>query len=118
MSADIGVAASKTEDLQKELERIAAIARGDIPGIVSVQYTEEAIRALESNKTKAEQAARKKNKNTGAVSMAAYTAAAVRDAKYACRGRKFLRIAALNGKTRGVIGRSLAVLQSEKSIEQ
>lgn len=65
MSADIGAAASKTEDLQKELERIAAIARGDIPGIVSVQYTEEAIRALESNKTKAEQTARKKTRIQG-----------------------------------------------------
>lgn len=118
MSANMGVAANKREELQKEFDRLSAIARGDIPGIISVQYTNEAIRALEANKSKADQAVKKKKKNTGAAAMAAYSAAAVRDAKYGCRGRKFIRISALNCKTRAVMGRGLAILQSEKSIKQ
>lgn len=118
MAAELGLAAKHFSELIKEQERLTEIAKGEIPGIISIFYTLEAIKKLKNEKKEAENKAKEKPHNGGAVALAAYAAAAYRDAKYCLMGRKFLRCAGLNGKERATFGRMLLTNQAQLAADQ
>lgn len=106
MAEELGAAANTSDELEMELKRLKGIASGQTGGIDSVRYSSKAIDKLKENKQQADKQAAEYKCLGGPVGLLSYAAACYRDAKYCQRGRKFMRIAGLNGKVRATFARA------------
>lgn len=111
-----GFAHSEVDKLQEELDGIHAIIKGKVPGIISNQFRLEDLKELKSLKDDKEQEADAERKHA-LIMGAAYARAALRDALYAARGRKFMRATALTSKARALWGRAINLEYIEDSLK-
>lgn len=101
--------AKKLEDVMKGVEKIAQGSISHIgPLILNSGDLKELTAAADEAKDKA------KSEGTAAnIAKAIYTAAAIRDSGYAIKGRKFMRVAGLNGVSRAAWGRYAFIQDAE-----
>lgn len=109
----MSILSNKPDKQDKVLKEIEAIAKGTIPHIKPTIYTEDEIKEL-----KGEHESFSKNAATstssGDICQAIFATANYRDAMYSTRGRKFMRVAGLNGKARAAWGRMECLNWMEK----
>lgn len=100
----MSILSSSSGKQEKVLREISAIAGGTIPHIKTPLYTKDDLKEI---KSEYEDLTKKAAKSTKVSDMcvAIFATANYRDAVYSTRGRKFMRAAGLNGKTRAAWGR-------------
>lgn len=116
--AKVGIAASDVDGIKGELKRNDAALTGSSSGYVSVQYTKEKLDKLQETADKADQKAKENTGKPAGVGMYSYAQGGVRDAVYACRGRKFMRIAGINARNQAAYGRLVAILGAEMALKK
>lgn len=107
MPAGFGITLNSESALEKEVDRITDIASGKTHGIESVYFKYGHYGTLKKLIKLTDLFYAKEWKyQPGPVGLLNYLAANLRDAQYCQRGRKFMRTAALNEKTRVTFARA------------
>lgn len=100
----MSILSDKPNKQKAVLKEVTAIAKGTIPHIKPTVYKKEELKELSEAYENAKKKAKKSNK-IGDICKAIFTTANYRDAIYTTRGRKYMRTAGLNGKSRAAWGR-------------
>ena len=95
------------------IKEVEAMAKGTIPHIKPTIYTEDEINELKGEHESFNKSAAQSN-SSGDICKAIFATANYRDAMYATRGRKFMRVSGLNGKARAAWGRMECLNWMEK----
>ena len=103
----IPIAESDVSKLEEEIKRITAIAKGETSGIISSRYTKEDEDTLQEAISTMEEKYGDGLRSLPWISGVIYAIAQVRDAKYTCMGRKFMRTMSLNTRAKIVYNRAL-----------
>jgi hypothetical protein len=100
----MSILSDKPNKQKAVLKEVTAIAKGTIPHIKPTVYKKEELKELSEAYENAKKKAKNSNK-IGDICKAIFTTANYRDAIYTTRGRKYMRTAGLNGKSRAAWGR-------------